>query len=81
MVASQVAVALRLLAMSTVTAETQWLIVYIQALHGVCFACFWIAAVDYAHACAPPGLKGTAQSLVSTSYYVVGPGVGSVRPG
>ena len=61
MVASQAAVALRLLAMSTVTAETQWLIVYIQALHGVCFACFWIAAVDYAHACAPPGLKGTAQ--------------------
>jgi MFS family permease len=69
---------LRLLLLSTVTVESSGEVVFIQVLHGACFACFWIAAVDYANMAAPQGMEGTAQSLVSTCMYIVGPGIGSV---
>lgn len=69
---------LRLVLLSTVTVESSSKIVLIQVLHGACFACFWIAAVDYANSVAPQDMKGTAQSLVSTCMYIVGPGIGSV---
>ena len=72
------ALVLRLLLLSTVTVESSGEVVIIQMLHGACFACFWIAAVDYANTSAPQGMEGTAQSLVSTCMYIVGPGIGSV---
>ena len=72
------ALVVRLLLLSTVTIESAGRVVFIQMLHGSCFACFWIAAVDDANKAAPAGMKGTAQSLVSTCMYIVGPGIGSV---
>ena len=72
------ALMLRLMLLSRVTLESSGNIVFIQVLHGACFACFWIAAVDYANNAAPQGMKGTAQSLLSTCMYIVGPGIGSV---
>ena len=72
------ALVFRLLLLSTVSVESSGAVVVIQMLHGPCFACFWIAAVDYANTSAPQGMEGTAQSLVSTCMYIVGPGIGSV---
>eukprot|EP01047_Picozoa_sp_COSAG01_P071908 COSAG01_NODE_11292_length_1965_cov_1.444266_1_plen_99_part_00 len=50
----------------------------IQTLHGVCFVFFWIAIVEHAQRIASTSTLATAQSLVSTCYYVLGAGVGSL---
>ena len=56
------ALVLRLVLLSTVTVESSSRIVFIQVLHGACFACFWIAAVDCANTAAPQGMEGTARA-------------------
>uniref|UniRef100_A0A7S2WHD1 Major facilitator superfamily associated domain-containing protein n=1 Tax=Rhizochromulina marina TaxID=1034831 RepID=A0A7S2WHD1_9STRA len=70
--------AARLFFMSLLTKETAHLTILVQASHGVCFALAWTAAVDYAFVFSPPELKATSQSVVSTAYYILGAGFGSV---
>jgi hypothetical protein len=54
------------------------LMCYIQLMHGTCFALSWTAAVDFGFKSAPAELKATSQGVISTAYYIVGAGVGSV---
>jgi len=75
---SQATLALRLVLMSQITPG---LLVLIQCLHGPCFALFWSTIVDSVNKMAPEGTKGTAQSLLSTMYFVVGAGMGSTMWG
>ena len=35
------------------------------------FACFWIAVVEHVQQAAPAGVRGTAQSVVSTCWYAM----------
>ena len=72
------AMGLRLLLLMGLTRATHRLVMVVQLLHGACFALFWTAAVDYANASAPAELRATAQSAVSTAYYLIGAGCGSV---
>ena len=72
------AMGLRLLLLMGLTRATHRLVMGVQLLHGACFALFWTAAVDYANASAPAELRATAQSAVSTAYYLIGAGCGSV---
>ena len=51
---------------------------FIQLSHGMCFALSWSAAVDFGFKSAPAELKATSQGVISTAYYIVGAGVGSV---
>ena len=50
----------------------------LQLLHGPCFALAWTAAVSFAADASTPALRATSQSVLSTAYYVLGAGLGSV---
>ena len=52
------------------------MVVFIQLLHGFCFAVMWVAAVQYAKANAPRKLQNTSQTVMS-NVWVVGNGCGS----
>ena len=70
---------LRLCALACVTpAAAPWALPLLQLLHGPCFALAWSAAVSFAADATPPRLRATSQSALSTAYYVLGAGVGSV---
>jgi hypothetical protein len=47
----------------------------------VCFGFFWVAAVGYASAAAPPGLSATAQALMGAAQSGLGWSLGSVMAG
>mmetsp|Transcript_7864 Transcript_7864/g.24774 ORF Transcript_7864/g.24774 Transcript_7864/m.24774 type:complete len:120 (-) Transcript_7864:28-387(-) len=69
----------RLVGLACVTAATAPIALpVLQLLHGPCFALAWTAAVSFAADATPPQLRATAQSALSTTYYVLGAGVGSV---
>ncbi len=71
--------ALRLVGYAAVSATTAPVALpALQLLHGPCFALAWTAAVQFAADASTPSLRGTSQSVLSTAYYVVGAGVGSV---
>eukprot|EP01051_Picozoa_sp_SAG22_P021361 SAG22_NODE_4687_length_1192_cov_1.612992_2_plen_195_part_00 len=78
MLLSQLAMIVRLLAVSTVQPGQEHRLVAIQSLHGLGFACYWIAVVEHVQQAAAPALRGTSQSVVSTCYYTLGPGLGSI---
>ena len=70
---------LRLCALACVTpAAAPWALPLLQLLHGPCFALAWSAAVSFAADATPPRLRATSQSALSTAYYVLGAGIGSV---
>jgi PPP family 3-phenylpropionic acid transporter len=58
---------------------TQAIIVVLGA--GLCFGAFWIAAVDYVSAAAPPGLSATAQTLFGAAFSGLGWSLGAVIGG
>jgi len=77
---SHAAMAIRLALLGLVVTKenhTQVLMV-IQSSHGLCFALFWVSVVDFASITTPVPLRATGQGVVSTSYYIVGAGLGSV---
>jgi PPP family 3-phenylpropionic acid transporter len=53
--------------------EDPALFVAIQALHGLSFGAFWIGAVELLRRRAPPEVGNSAQALLTTSAYGVGP--------
>ena len=77
---SHVACTVRLLCLAFLVTKSNYnpLMYYIQLSHGLCFALSWSAAVDFGFKSAPAELKATSQGVISTSYYIVGAGVGSV---
>lgn len=73
------AMAARLLGLSLVGPESaSWALPTLQLLHGPCFALAWTGAVRYAADAAPAPLRATSMSFLSSTYYVLGAGVGSV---
>jgi PPP family 3-phenylpropionic acid transporter len=70
----------RLLVMALfVTQETySWMLLCVQLSHGICFALFWSTAVDFSSKHSPREFKGTSQSITSTVYWILGPGIASV---
>ena len=75
-VIAQSACALRLLLYYLTPISNPEMVVFIQLLHGFCFAVMWVAAVQYAKANAPKKLQNTAQTVMS-NVWVVGNGCGS----
>jgi MFS transporter, PPP family, 3-phenylpropionic acid transporter len=49
------------------------LLTLLQALHGVVFAVFWIGVVELFRRAAPPEVRASAQAVIMTACYGVGP--------
>ena len=75
-VIAQSACALRLILYYLTPISNPEMVVFIQLLHGFCFAVMWVAAVQYAKANAPRKLQNTSQTVMS-NVWVVGNGCGS----
>ena len=75
-VIAQSACALRLILYYLTPISSPEMVVFIQLLHGFCFAVMWVAAVQYAKANAPRKLQNTSQTVMS-NVWVVGNGCGS----
>jgi MFS family permease len=81
----------RMLMVATAVAVPRWALVAwlrdpvalvaVQALHGVTFAFFWIAAVQWMAQRAPKEVSASAQSLLSASSYGLGALVGALLAG
>ncbi len=56
-------------------------LVALQTLHGVTFACFWMGAVQWMNERAPPEVRASAQSLLSSASYGVGALAGALLAG
>lgn len=63
------------------TPGTRHRILALEILHGFTFATLWVAAVERARLMAPPGWGATLQTLLQTTYYSLGPGVGALVGG
>ncbi|KAJ1457382.1 major facilitator superfamily domain-containing protein [Pelagophyceae sp. CCMP2097] len=61
--------------------KTKYFVLVLETLHGCTFAMLWIAAVERARMIAPPGWGATLQTLLATTYYSLGPGVGALVGG
>ena len=73
---AQVLTCLRFFLLSFVTADTAFLIIPLQLLHGVCFSMNWSAATDAFQAASPPGITSSAQVIVTMLYFTLGQGLG-----
>ena len=58
-----------------------WLLTAVQALHGIAFAVFWIGVVELFRRAAPPEIRASAQAVVMTTCYGLGPLLTSVVGG
>ncbi|GAX86214.1 hypothetical protein CEUSTIGMA_g13627.t1 [Chlamydomonas eustigma] len=58
-----------------------WLVLPIELLHGLTFACGWGAGCEKSKALAPPGLEATQQGLFQALYFGLGYGTGSLVGG
>lgn len=65
----------------TATLRAPWALLLTQTLHGVTFALFWIALVQWMAERAPRELAASAQSLVSAVSYGLGSLVGALAAG
>jgi Na+/melibiose symporter-like transporter len=64
------------LTLSTVT----WILL-LEVLHGLTFACMWIASVDFSAAIAPEEWSTTVQSILSAVFTCIGAGLGPIVGG
>lgn len=81
MVIAQVLMCARFLILGLLGKEMIWLLYGLfvqQLLHGVIFAMVWTASTDLVQSMAGVGLATSAQSLVSTLYFVCGQGLGNI---
>lgn len=58
----------------------QWVLA-LEVLHGITFACMWIASIDFSATVAPPEWSTTVQTILSASFACFGSVVGSVLGG
>ncbi len=58
-----------------------WLLVSSQALHGVCYACFFAAAYIYTDRVAPPDVRHSAQTVFGILILGGGPVLGGILSG
>lgn len=72
LVSAAMAVAAVRWALTAVVADP-WLLTGLQALHGVVFAVFWIGVVELFRRAAPTEIRASAQAVIMTACYGVGP--------
>ena len=58
-----------------------WAVLPAEVLHGITFACLWIAATQWARATAPAGRETSAQGLVEGVHWGMGQGLGCLGGG
>jgi MFS family permease len=58
-----------------------WWVLPFELFHGLMFAAFWTAGVQYASDIAPPGLEATAQGVFNASFSGLGLGIGAIIGG
>ncbi|CAB9507553.1 Major facilitator superfamily domain-containing protein 6 [Seminavis robusta] len=81
LIVSMISYSSRIIGYTMLTPETvNWVIAW-EVLHGITFACMWIATVDYADSIAPKGWSTTVQSIVNGVTYHIGGGVGPIVAG
>lgn len=81
MILSQFCYFTRVIGYTLLTPRTRYFILLLETLHGLTFATLWIAAVEQARQLAPDGWGATLQSLLQTTYYSLGPGLGALIGG
>jgi Na+/melibiose symporter-like transporter len=69
---------LPLLAHFVVTEDDLSYILPIQLFHGVAFALIWSGGTDYLQHHAPPMVTASTQTILSTTYFTIGQGVGNI---
>jgi len=74
----QAILVLRLLLYTLLPESTPWLVLFVEPLHGICFAAMWAASVEYGQRLAPPNAVARMQALVNGLYYQVSMGLGSM---
>ena len=72
-----VAIRLPLLAYFVATKDDLNYILPIQFFHGTAFALLWSGGTDYLQQHAPPSIVASTQTILSTTYFTVGQGVGN----
>ena len=77
---SMVAYCIRVYGYCLITPETRYWILALESLHGITFACLWVAAVERARTLAPEW-GGTIQSILDAVYRCLGCAIGSVVGG
>ena len=61
--------------------RSPWLVLIIEPLHGLTFACGWGAGTEMAKKLSPPGLESTVQGLFQGAYFGFGYGIGVLMGG
>ena len=75
---AQIACILRFVLCYFVPRSAMYLMVPIQALHGLSYGLMWSAAIPYVQIIAPPGKETLAQSMVCTIWGTLGQAIGSL---
>jgi MFS family permease len=73
--------AVRAAGYTLLTQENVWLVLCLESLHGVTFACMWTVSMSIAKELAPRGWETTMPVVVQTVYSSVGTSVGAVLGG
>jgi MFS family permease len=60
--------------------SVHWVLV-LEILHGITFACMWIASIDFSAAAAPRDWATTFQSILSMTMSCIGGGIGPMIGG
>ena len=80
-VISMVAYFIRAFGYTWLTPSTVHWVLALEVLHGITFACMWIASIDFSATLAPPEWSTTVQTILSASFGCFGCVVGSVVGG
>jgi PPP family 3-phenylpropionic acid transporter len=75
------AYSIRVLGYTMLTPATVYWILPLEVLHGITFACMWIASIDFSARVAPPEWSTTFQSLLSMTMTCLGGSVGPIAGG
>jgi MFS transporter, PPP family, 3-phenylpropionic acid transporter len=73
--------AVRVVGYTLLTPATSHYVLALEILHGITFACMWVASVDFCAVIAPKEWFTTAQTVMNTTMTCVGGGIGSVQGG
>lgn len=82
-VISMVCFIVRVLGYTLLTPATRWLVLPLESMHGITFACFWVATTDVAKGLIREvrGWNTTIPTVVQTLYGALGTGIGSIGGG
>ena len=72
---------IRVIGYTVLTPTTVYWILPLEILHGITFACMWIASIDFAARVAPPEWSTTFQSFLSMTMTCLGGGIGPILGG